>query len=367
MSATLSTLKLAVLALSAACLAGCSSGPGADTTTITARFANANGLYEGNSVSALGMRVGRIVRIDARGTDVEVEMDIDNGIRLPADVQAVTVSDSILTDRHIELTPIYRGGPTLPDGATLDTTRTKTPVEFDALLSMAQKLSTSLSGDGNGSGPIADLMNLGAAATSGNGDDMRAALGELSRALQLGQDNGAATRDAITTVVTNLDSLTDAAARNDQTLRQFGSAVAQLSDFLAQQQFGTGETGAALNRIITQVTDLLQRHRGTIAGLTGNADTLATSLADYDYNLADFLDVFPLVTDNAYNAIDHNVGALRAAVDVNRLLLDGQMVKEICNLLQLNSLGCATGTMRDMGPDFGITAILTGLAEKNSR
>ncbi|MGY2028158.1 MCE family protein [Nocardia gipuzkoensis] len=367
MSVTLSTLKLAVVTLTAACLAGCSSGPGADTTTITARFANANGLYEGNAVSVLGMRVGRIVRIDARGTDVEVEMSIDSGTQLPADVQAVTISDSILTDRHIELTPVYRGGPTLRAGAMLDTTRTKTPVEFDALLSMAQKLSTSLGGDGNGSGPIADLMKLGDAATSGNGGDMRAALGELSRALQLGEDHGAATRDAITTVVTNLDSLTAAAARNDRTLREFGTAVAQLSDFLAEQQLGAGATGAALNRIIVQVTDLLRRHRGTISELATDANTVSASLAAYDYNIAEFLDVFPLVTDNAYHAIDQNVGALRATIDINRLLLDGQMVKEICNLLQLHNLGCATGTMRDMGPDFGITAILAGIAEKRSR
>ncbi|WP_246351296.1 MCE family protein [Nocardia barduliensis] len=367
MSVMTSTLKLAAIALSAAGLTGCSNGPGADTATITAHFANANGLYEGNAVSVLGMPVGRITRITARGTDVEIRMDVDDTITLPADVQAVTISDSILTDRHIELTPVYRGGPTLPDDAILDISRTKTPVEFDALLSMAQKLSTSLGGDGDGNGPVADLMHLGAAATSGNGADMRAALGELARALRLGPDHGAATRDAITTVVTNLDSLTATAARNDRTLREFGSAVARLSDFLADQQLGAGTTGAALNRIITQVADLLIRHRDSIAALTTDANTVSTSLAAYDYNLAEFLDVFPLVTDNAYNAIDHNVGALRAAVDINRLLLDGQMVKEICNLLQLHNLGCATGTMRDMGPDFGITAILAGLAEKNVR
>ncbi|UGT61631.1 MCE family protein [Nocardia asteroides] len=366
MSRALTTLKLAAVTLTAACLAGCGTGAG-DTTTVTARFANANGLYEGNAVAVLGMRVGKIVRITARGTDVEVEMRIEDGIALPADVQAVTISDSILTDRHVELSPVYRGGPTLPDHAVLGTDRTKTPVEFDALLAMARELSTSLGGDGDGAGPIADLMSLGTAATSGNGPDMRAALSELARALQLGPDNGAATRDAVTTVVTHLDTLTATAARNDATLRDFGSAVAQLSDFLATQQLGSGDTGAALNRIIAQVADLLTRHRDTIAGLTTDAGTLAGTLADYDGNLAEFLDVFPLVTDNAYNAIDHNVGALRAAIDINRLLLDGQMVKEVCNLLQLQNLGCATGTMRDMGPDFGITAILAGLAERNGR
>ncbi|MGW6121212.1 MCE family protein [Nocardia sp. NPDC055165] len=367
MKALISTLKLAAITATAACLTSCSVGSQADTTVITAEFANANGLYEGNPVSVLGMKVGRIVRIEARGTEVVVEMRIDSAIQLPADVQAVTISDSLLTDRHVELTPVYRGGPTLPSGAVLGTARTKSPVEFDALLSMAQKLSTSLGGDGKGAGPVADLIDLGSAATTGNGDEMRAALGELSRALRQGQDNGAATRDAITTVVTNLDELTAAAARNDGTLREFGGAVAQLTDFLAEQQLGSGETGAALNRIIGQVTELLRRHQGTIAGLATNANTVTGSLAAYDYNLAQFLDVFPMVVDNAYNSVDPNVRALRAVVDINRLLLDGQMVKEICNLLQLQNQGCATGTMRDMGPDFGITAILAGIAGKSGR
>ncbi|MGW0324099.1 MCE family protein [Nocardia sp. NPDC003183] len=367
MKALISTLKLAALTVSVACLTSCSVGSQADTTTITAEFANANGLYEGNPVSVLGMKVGRIVRIEARGTEVVVEMRVDSAIQLPADVQAVTISDSLLTDRHVELTPVYRGGPTLPSGAVLGTARTKSPVEFDALLSMAQKLSTSLGGDGKGAGPVADLIDLGSAATTGNGDEMRAALGELSRALRQGQDNGAATRDAITTVVTNLDELTAAAARNDGTLREFGGAVAQLTDFLAEQQLGSGETGAALNRIIGQVTELLRRHQGTISGLATNANTVTGSLAAYDYNLAQFLDVFPMVVDNAYNSVDPNVRALRAVVDINRLLLDGQMVKEICNLLQLQNQGCATGTMRDMGPDFGITAILAGIAGKSGR
>ncbi|MGK8486798.1 MCE family protein [Nocardia asiatica] len=365
MSRTLSTLKLAAVTVAAAGLAGCSTGT--DGITLTAHFANANGLYEGNMVAVLGMPVGRIVRITARGTDVEVQMRIDDDITLPADVRAVTISDSILTDRHIELTPVHRGGPTLPPDTVLGIDRTRTPVEFDALLSMTQKLATSLGGDGDGAGPVADLMHLGDAATSGNGDDIRAALSELSRALQLGPDRGAATADAVTTVVTHLDALTATAARNDQQLRDFGTAVAQLSSFLADQQLGTGDAGATLNRIITQLSSLLVRHQGTIAELTANADTISASLADYDHNLAEFLDVFPLVTDNAYNAVDHNVGALRAAVDINRLLLDGQMVKEICNLLQLQNLGCATGTMSDMGPDFGITAILAGLAERNGR
>ncbi|GAA5054590.1 MCE family protein [Nocardia callitridis] len=352
------TLKLLAILALGTMLAGCSSSlPWSESPTVTADFANANGLYVGNTVRVLGMSVGKITDIDPRPGGVEIRMSLDDSVTLPADAQAVTITDSILTDRHIELTPVYRGGPVLAEHAVLDRGHTKTPVEFDSLLAMADKLSTSLQGDGKGSGPLADLMNLGTAATAGNGEDMRRALGALSDALRLHGD-GAATKDAITQVVTNLDALTAQAARNDQELRDFGSGVHQLADLLADENFGTGDTGTQLRAILGSVTDLMQKNQGALAQLTNNSNTLTTSLADYNDNLAEFLDVFPLVTDNTYNAIDTETGALRATVDINRLLLDGQMVKEICNLLGMRNLGCATGSMRDMGPDFGLIEIL---------
>lgn len=232
---------------------------------------------------------------------------------------------------------------------------------------MVQKLATSLGGDGTGNGPVGDLLDLGTGVTAGHGEQMRTALGELSRALQLGSDRGAATREAITAVVTNLDALVAVAARNDTTLREFGAGVHQLSDFLAAQGLGTGDTGTRLNRIITTVTELLRQNQGTLGALAGNTHTISRALADYQVNIGEFLDVFPLVVDNAYNAIDQNAGALRVTFDMNKFLLDGQMVKEVCNLLHLTELGCDTGTMRDMGPDFGLTAILQALAEGQPR
>ncbi len=351
---------LGAVAVVGATLPGCSN-PVSDTRTITADFDNANGLYTGNAVLILGMRVGSIATIAPHGSGVRLTLRVDRSIALPANVSAVTVSDSVLTDRHIELSPPYRGGPTLPDPAVLDRDHTRTPVEFDSLLSMADKLSTALAGDRNGNGPVSDLLNTGASLTEGNGNGMRDALSELSAALRMDGD-GATTGDAVTKVVTNLDALTAAAARNDTTLRDFGSGIRQLGDLFANEQLGTGDTGAQLNGILDRTAELMERNQPAIAGLAGNANTVMTSLSDHNRDLAEFLDVFPLVTDNVYNAIDQRVGALRATVDLNRFLLDGQMVKEVCNLLGLRDLGCATGTMRDMGPDFGLTEILAAAA-----
>jgi virulence factor Mce-like protein len=163
-------------------------------------------------------------------------MHIDAGTKIPADATAVTVSTSILTDRHIEFTPPYEGGPTLNDRDTLSLARTRTPVEFDRVLAMMDKLAVQLQGDGNGDGPVAQLLSVSASLTDGNGGKIRSALGELSTALQMSQERGAPTGDAITTIVKSLDNLTAAAAENDATIREFGSHVRTLSAILADQQ-----------------------------------------------------------------------------------------------------------------------------------
>ncbi|MFF3567348.1 MCE family protein [Nocardia jiangxiensis] len=366
MSSLSRALKLLVVVIAGAAVAGCSSGPVGglvdSSITVTAQFASANGLYNGNTVAVLGMKVGKVVSVTPHPTHVDVTMKVDRWVRIPADAMAVTVSDSLLTDRHVEFTPVYHSGPTMQDNAVLSTDRTRTPVEFDSLLSMADRLSQSLGGDGKGNGPVAGLLDVSSQIATGNGKQMRDAMTELSRALRLGSDNGAATKDAVTTIVRNLDVLTSAASRNDQQIRQFGSGVDQLSAILADQNLGNGDTGKKLNEILVQVTDLLQRNRDNLHGLATDTNTVTKSMADYNDNLAEFLDIFPMVTDNVYNALDTKNGALRGTVGLDKFLLDGQMVKEVCNLLQLHNLGCATGSMRDMGPDFGIGQMLAAMA-----
>ena len=167
-------------------------GSGADPITVTAQFDSASGLYEGNVVAVLGIPVGKVTKISPRGGYVEVEFTVDRNVKVPADAQAVTVSTSILTDRQIELTPPYRGGATLENHDTIGLTRTKTPVEFSRVLGVLDKVTKSLEGDGHGGGPIADVLNSGTEIVDGNGGKIKGALDELSRALRLSSDGGAA-------------------------------------------------------------------------------------------------------------------------------------------------------------------------------
>ncbi|MFD6195228.1 MCE family protein [Mycobacteriaceae bacterium NPDC060252] len=330
--------------------------------TVTAQFESVSGLYPDNKVSVLGMPIGKVTKITSRGTYMEVEFEVDSKVKVPADAKAVTVSTSILTDRHIELTPVYRGGPTLKDGDVIGLDRTKTPVEFDRVLAMIDRLSKAMKGDGKGGGPLADVVNNSANALSGNGELMRASLDELSKALRLSADGGAMTRDQLTKIITRLSSLFDAAARNDQNIRDFSSQVRQLSQVLDQEQLGSGTTGKQLNNILLQAGSLLEQNRDAIRQSVGNSNQIAQAIYDNRRELSEGFDLLPLMADNVYNIVDPINNVVRAHVPADRLLFDTQAAKEICNLMGLRQLGCSTGTLQDYGPDFGLTYVLDGLA-----
>ncbi|AKP60335.1 MCE family protein [Mycobacteroides abscessus subsp. abscessus] len=333
-----------------------------DHITLTAQFESASGLYESNVVAVLGMPVGKVTKITPMPGYVEVQFTVDKNVRVPVDAQAVTLSTSILTDRQIELSPPFRGGPALKDGDTIGLDHTKTPVEFDRVLGMLDRLSLSLKGDGKGQGPVADVINPVAGIADGNGEKIKAGLGELSKALRLSSEGGATTREQLTAIVKNVSSLFDAAAANDGKLREFASTVHQLSQILDEEALGTGSTGRRFNELVKQAGDIVEANRDHLKQTILNSNTALKAVVDNQREISEWIDVQPLAWDNMYNAVDHDNKRLRVRFMTDRLVFESQMDKEICNMMGLRQLGCSTGTLQDYGPDFGLTYVLDGLA-----
>lgn len=333
-----------------------------DHITLTAQFDNASGLYESNVVAVLGMPVGQITKITPQSGYVEVQFTVDKDVKVPADVQAVTLSTSILTDRQMELSPPYRGGPTLNDGDTIGLDHTKTPVEFDKVLGMLDRLSLSLKGDGKGQGPVADIVNSAAGIADNNGEKIKSGLGELSKALRLSSEGGVTTREQLATIIKNVSSLFDAAAANDGKLREFASTVHQLSKMLDDEALGTGSTGHKFNDLVKQAGDIVEANRDNLKQTILNSNTALKAVVDNQREISEWIDVQPLAWDNMYNVVDQDNKRLRIRFMTDRLLFESQMDKEICNMMGLRQLGCGTGTLQDYGPDFGLTYMLDGLA-----
>ncbi|WP_107657876.1 MCE family protein [Nocardia suismassiliense] len=178
---------------------------------LCAEFTDTVGLYEGNSVTMLGVEVGTVSGIEALGDRMRVTMTIDGKLTLPADVEAVTMSSSIVTDRRVELTKTYTGGPKFDTAQCVSLARTKTPVGISEALDALGKLSGDLLGaqqsptPGAPSDTLLDDTLTGAVRTlDGTGPQWNSLLQRLSQVI-----GDPADRDVvIRRLVDNLDLLT---------------------------------------------------------------------------------------------------------------------------------------------------------------
>ena len=123
----------------------------------------------------------------------------------------------------------------------------------------------------------------------GNGERMKSALGELSKA-SVRADGGAQTKEQLTWVVDNLSSLMDGAAANEGTLREFGSTVRVLSQVLADEDLGQRHhRQKQLNVVLGQPSDLLE-NRDTIKSAVSNTSGIVTTTNGHARDLAEALD-----------------------------------------------------------------------------
>jgi virulence factor Mce-like protein len=125
-------------------------GPG--SYTITARFVQAPGLYEHNSVNILGVPTGTVRSVTPKQGYVEVVLSIPDDVRLPSGVKAVLVNPNPVSDRTVELTPAYTGGATLAHDSTIPLSRTVVPLELDEVYSSVDNIAKALGPNGANSG-----------------------------------------------------------------------------------------------------------------------------------------------------------------------------------------------------------------------
>ncbi|BBZ17989.1 MlaD family protein [Mycolicibacterium gadium] len=125
-----------------------------NTRAMCAEFTDAVGLYPGNKVALLGIEIGSTSSIVNKPDHVEVQFTVPADLDLPADVGAVTYSQSIVTDRHIELTKAYTGGPKFTGPGCIKLNSTKTPVSISETFSAVGNLADAIIGSEPGQDPF---------------------------------------------------------------------------------------------------------------------------------------------------------------------------------------------------------------------
>ncbi|SUA75908.1 virulence factor Mce family protein [Nocardia otitidiscaviarum] len=219
-------------------------------TQITAYFPSTSGLYAGDQVRVLGVRVGTIDSVDPGADRVTVRMTIDRGVDLPADAKAVIVSPSLVSARFVQLAPAYTGGDKLADGDTIPIERTAIPVEWDDIKTELSKLATTLGPVGDDEqGSFGRFVDTAADNLDGNGAAFRDTLRELSSALTTLSDG----RTDLFATIRNLQQFVDVLSKSNDQIVQFGGRLASVSSVLAGV---STDLGAGLENLDIAVADV---------------------------------------------------------------------------------------------------------------
>ena len=270
---------------------------------LTAHFSRAVGVYKGSDVRVLGVKVGKITGVHPEGQTVRVDLAVNAATKIPAAAIAVVVPPSVVSDRYVQLAPVYRSGPVMRDGAEIPRTRTATPVELDEIYQSLNDLDVALGPKGaNQTGALSRLLKVGADNLDGQGAQLHTTLDNLSRAVQT-LSNG---RGDLFSTVRNLQQFTTALAQSDGQVRQFNTDLADVSEQLSGER---DELAAALHNLsiaLGQVAQFVQQNKGALkTDVAGLADVTGV-LVKQRAALADFLDDAPLALSNlnlAYNPI----------------------------------------------------------------
>ncbi|HVM27303.1 MAG TPA: MCE family protein [Mycobacteriales bacterium] len=324
-----------VVALAAlAATAGCGAF-GSDTKTLTARFDRAVGVYEASDVRILGVRIGQVTAIEPEGDAVRVEMEYDAQYDIPADAQALVVAPSIVSDRYVQLTPAYTGGPVLASGSTLDVDRTDVPLELDEIYKSLDDLNLALGPQGaNRDGALSDLIAVSADNLEGNGELLGTTLEDFSQFVETLSDS----RDDLFGTVNNLQQFTSTIAGSDATVRAFNRDLALVADQLAGEREDLARAVQQLGIALGDVAVFVRENRESLSTNVAELAEVTRVLVDQKVALEEFLDTAPGALSNLQLAYNPSSGTLdtrdNGISETENDLEGGTPLPVLCSLLR---------------------------------
>jgi len=320
---------LAVLAaLVAAVAGGCGLGDG-EKRRLSADFDRAIGVYVHSDVRVLGVRIGEVTKIEPKGDRIRVEMEYDAAYKVPSDAKAVLVAPSIVSDRYVQLTPVWKDGPTLEDGTHLGLDRTAVPVELDQIYGNLDMLNRALGPNGaNRNGALADLLDVGARNLDGNGARLNTTLTGLSQAVTTLADN----RNDLFATIGNLQQLTTTLARNDAAVRAFNLDLAAVAAQLDAERDDLAIAVRQLALALGEVAAFVKQNKDDLKTNIDGLASVTSVLVKQRRALREFLDTAPTALSNLQLAYNSTSGTLDTRDNSNA---QGGPAGLVCNLLAL--------------------------------
>ena len=326
-----------------ALLGGCSL-PGGDRE-ITALLGDGAGLYVGNDVGVLGVPVGKVTKVEPAGRVVKVTLEVtDPDIKIPADAAAVVVSRSVATDRYIELTPAYAGGAEMASGTVIPVERTRTPVDFDEVLSSLSEIASDLTDTPEATNSLSEVLQTVAAAFTGNADDLNSAVHGLADLV----DTVHGQRSELFDTMDALDELSTDLVDNKDLIETFVENLGDALDLLNSERDEIGHVLRALRDTLEEMTEFSKENRGAVKASVEEVTTLLQTTLRTRADLAETVEVMPLATDNIARALSPD-NRIWVRTNIFQLTPLGPLVEELC---QIVGPVCEQLTFPEL-PEFG--------------
>jgi phospholipid/cholesterol/gamma-HCH transport system substrate-binding protein len=291
--------------------------------TVTAHFPRAVSIFEGTDVRILGVNVGEVTAVVPEGNSVRVEMEYDATYQVPADAKAVIVTPTLVADRFIQLTPVFRKGDrALADGADIALPDTGVPVELDRIYASLRDLSVALGPNGvNKDGTLDNVLRAGAENLEGKGELGNQMVRDLaSAATTFGNGSG-----ELFATVRELAEFTEVLAGNDKLVRAFLKDLAGVSATLVTERTELELALAEVAKSVGTVQTFVKTHRKALATDVAKLTRVVKNIATEKDAIATTLRAGPLGAGNlalAYNAQSKTVGA-RMGIEGNIADVDG--------------------------------------------
>ncbi|QIG41402.1 MCE family protein [Nocardioides anomalus] len=329
---------------------------GDHTKTLTAHFPRTISIYEGSEVKVLGVAVGQVDTVTPSGTDVVVTMSYDADVDVPADAKAVIVAPSIVGDRYVQLTPVYKSGPRLKDGATLEGQDTGVPLELDQIYSSLDRLNVALGPEGaNKNGALADLLDVTAQNFGGQGAALHQTIQDFSSLSQTLDDN----KEELFGSARELEGFINTLATNDKTVRQFNQSLSDVSDLLSGEK---EELAAALHNLsvgLGEVATFVKDNRQILGQNIEHINRVAKVLVKQRDALDETLTDAPVALNNLALTYNPQAGTLDTNANLGELVnqVTGNPAEFVCAILsqadKSGQLCNVTNTLLKRAAPFG--------------
>ncbi|WP_079032398.1 MCE family protein [Streptomyces specialis] len=284
--------------------------------TITAFFDRAVGVHEGSDVRVLGVKVGSVQAVEPEGTQVRVQLRVDDGVKIPADAEALVIYPSIVADRYIQLTPAYTEGAEIENRAVIPLERTAVPLEVDDLYESLTSLSDALGPEGaNQNGALSDMLDVGAENLVGNGQALGSTIEQFGAAAGTLADSS----DDLFGTIVNLQQFTSMLSENDDGVQQAEQQLAEVAGFLAEDSDELGQSLELLGTALGQVETFIGDNREALAANVNDLAAVTQTLVDQRASLAEMMDTAPLALDNVLNAYNPSTGTFDTRANLNEV------------------------------------------------